>query len=121
MNLLAAANSIFGTINAPPGMNTIGADPVVGLGKIISTAISVFLLVAALAMLLYLFLGAFDWINSAGEKEKLVKAQNKMISAVVGMFLIVMAFTVFNLVITVVLGNKVIGNNWTIIIPSVGN
>ena len=87
-------NNIIGTINSPSNAD-IYKDPVnVGLGKIISTGIQLFFFLAGLAALVYLLWGAFDWIISNGEKEKLQKAQNKIQSAVIGLVLMVIVVTV---------------------------
>ena len=96
MKHLAAVDKtgIIGQIK-PPSDAGVYSDPVnVGLGKIISTGIQMFFFVAGLATLLYLLLGAYDWISSGGEKEKLQKAQNKIQSAVIGLVLTVVVVVV---------------------------
>jgi len=96
MKHLAAVDitGIIGQIK-PPSDAGVYSDPVnVGLGKIISTGIQMFFFVAGLATLLYLLLGAYDWISSGGEKEKLQKAQNKIQSAVIGLVLTVVVVVV---------------------------
>jgi amino acid transporter len=59
------------------------------LSTILSFFIRLFFTIAALAALLYLLLGAFEWITSGGEKEKVSKAQQKIQAAVIGVVLIV--------------------------------
>ena len=61
---------IFGKITPPV---IIDNDPFVGLGKLLAFLVRFFLIVAGLIAGTYLLLGAFDWITSAGEKEKLAK------------------------------------------------
>jgi len=97
MNLLAATTQdIFGTIKPP--VSTIPNDPAIAVGSLISAGIQIFILVAAIAMLIYLLLGAFEWIVSAGEKEKLTKAQLKITNAVVGIVIIIAVLSVFCIV-----------------------
>ena len=55
-------------------------------------------------MLVYLLWGAFDWINSSGEKEKLTKAQQKITNALLGMVLIFAILVVFNVLAGQMLG-----------------
>ncbi|MCR4276615.1 MAG: hypothetical protein NUV87_00640 [Candidatus Roizmanbacteria bacterium] len=106
MKLLAdkAIDDLFGGISPPPAMNVGGSDPVKGLGKFIGFGIQMFLLVAGMFLLLYLLWGAFDWIASGGEKEKISKAQSKITNAVIGMVLIFVVLTVFNLLAGNMLG-----------------
>ena len=85
---------IVGQIQPPSGAD-VYSDPVnIGLGKVISTGIQMFFFVAGLATLFYLLWGAYDWISSAGEKEKLQKAQNKIQSAAIGLVLTVVVVVV---------------------------
>ncbi len=123
MRLLSAntVQDIFGTVNKPPGSEFVGNDPVQGLGNLIAFFIQIVLFIGGLAALLYLLWGAFDWINSSGEKEKLVKAQNKMMNAVIGLILMVAAFTIFSFVMGTVLGGKFgIGGDFKITLPQIG-
>ena len=113
--------NIFGTVNKPPGSEFVGNDPVQGLGNLIAFFIQIILFIGGLAALLYLLWGAFDWINSSGEKEKLTKAQNKMTNAVIGLILMVAAFTIFSFVMGTVLGGKFgIGGDLQITLPQIG-
>jgi len=111
-------SNIIGNINPPPGSNFVGDDPVAGVAKVLSFVIQLVLLVGGLATLIFLLLAAFEWITSSGDKEKLSKAQQKITSAVVGLLLIVLAFTVFSFFMGTVLGGKFgIDGNWTITLP----
>jgi uncharacterized membrane protein YidH (DUF202 family) len=109
MKFLAQVDTagVIGKIK-PPVNNALytDADPNKALGSLLSTGLQLFFFVAALATLLYLLLGAFEWVTSSGEKEKLTKAQNKMQSAVVGLVLIVVVVVVFNVIMGTVLGGK---------------
>jgi len=123
MKLIAATTTsdIFGTVDPPPGSGFVGNDPVQGVSNLISFGIQMILFIGGIATLIYLLWGAFDWIQSSGEKEKLAKAQNKMTNAVVGLILIVAAFTIFSFVMGTVLGGKFgIGGDFKITIPKIG-
>lgn len=67
------------------------------LTGILTFVIRFFFVIAALAALLFLILGAINWVTSAGEKEKVTKAQEKIQAAVVGLVILV---AVLALVIT---------------------
>ena len=106
MKLLAdkAIDDLFGGISPPAAMNVGGADPVQGVGKLIGFGIQMFIMVAGMFLLIYLLWGAFDWIVSNGEKERITKAQQKITSALIGMLLIFVVLTVFNLLAGNILG-----------------
>ena len=122
MKLLAdqTVDDIFGKITPPPGMNIGGGgDANAGFGQFIAFGIKTFIIIAGLFMLIYLLWGALDWITSAGEKEKITKAQNKITNAVIGIVLIFVVLVVFNLLAGNILGIIKPGTNgWEFIIPS---
>lgn len=105
MKYLAQVEDIFGTVSPPAGMNIGGGgDPIAGLGQLIGWGINIFIMVAGMFLIFYLFMGAFDWINSGGEKEKLTKAQQKIQNALIGMVLVFMVIIVFNVLAGQLLG-----------------
>lgn len=59
------------------------------LGDILTFTIRVFFVIAGLAALLYLLLGALAWVTSGGDKDAVSAAQQKIQAAVIGMILIV--------------------------------
>jgi hypothetical protein len=95
---------IFGVIKPPPGSNFASLDPVGALSNLIVNGIRLFLLAAGILMLIYLLWGGLDWILSGGDKERLQKARQKLTNAVVGMFVIVAALTIFGVVTGDILG-----------------
>lgn len=104
---------LFGTVAPPPGSpSDIGAT----IGKLIY----IFLIIAALATLAYLLWGAFDWIVSGGEKEKVDKARNKMTNAVVGIILVVVALTIFSTIVGPILGISSGFDGWVFNFPKIG-
>jgi len=119
--IAAGINDVIGTIEAPVNNDLYKGDVNASLGKLISTGIQFFFFVAGVAALIYLLWGAFDWIISNGEKEKLLKAQNKIQSAVIGLVLIVVVLVVFNVIMGTVLGGQFgIGEGFTFSLPSIG-
>lgn len=122
MRIFAAdIDKVFGTVSPPRGMNFGGADPVQGFGFLISFAIQIFIAVAGIFLLIYLLWGAYDWITSSGEKEKIIKAQQKITHALIGFTLIFVVIVVFNVVAGRIL--KIItpnpdGSGWQINLPT---
>lgn len=115
-------SGVIGKIKPPVDDPLYSGDVNTGLAKLISTSIQLFIFVAGLAALLYMMLGAFEWISSGGEKEKIAKAQNKIQSAAIGLVLVVIVLVVFNVLMGTVLGGKFgIGEGMTFSLPTIGN
>ncbi|MCS7093106.1 MAG: hypothetical protein NZL96_01575 [Patescibacteria group bacterium] len=113
-------NEIFGQISPPDSMRIGVDDPILGVSRLISFGILFFITVAGFVLLLFLLWGAFDWITSGGEKEKIAKAQSKITNALIGIVLVFVVLTIFNVVAGNILGIINIGpdGNWTIKIPT---
>jgi len=59
------------------------------LGDLLTFVIRVFFVIAGLAALFYMLIGAFSWVTSGGDKDAVAAAREKIQAAVVGMILIV--------------------------------
>lgn len=73
--------------DVPIGKAELGFTPP-DLAQVITFALRGLFVVAGLAALLYLLLGAFAWITSGGNKESVDKAREKIQAAVIGLILI---------------------------------
>lgn len=90
----------FGSISPPPALKEfIGSDPTGagGISKLLSNIITLFYSVAAIALLFMFIWGAFDWMTSEGDKEKLESAKRKIINALIGIMLFAAAFAVIQI------------------------
>lgn len=96
--LADSVTDLFGTVEPPSGMNVGGSNPVEGVGKLIGFGVNIFILVAGIFLLIYMLWGAFDWIISNGEKERIQKAQSKITNALIGMLLIFVVIVIFNVI-----------------------
>ncbi len=120
MKLAQGVDNVFGKINPPPGVSSsMASDPVGGLAKLIGTGINLFIVGAGLILLVYMLWGAFDWIVSSGDKERLAKAQSKITNALIGMVLVFVVLVIFGVLTGNILGiiNNVPGEGWSIKIP----
>ena len=87
MRLLAdhTVDHTFGTINLPPAIKDLaGGDQTgaAGISQFFTNLVGLFYSVAAIALILMLLWGAFEWITSGGDKEKLAAAQRRIINAI---------------------------------------
>lgn len=75
----------------------IGGDPVgfSTLGDFIQKTLTVSFMVAVLLVLAMLIWGAFEWITSGGDKDAVAKARNRIISALIGLAVLAIAFALF--------------------------
>ena len=72
-----------------PGIGSGGPDQgLVATGKFVSSIISLLLIVASLATLLYLVTGGLEWILAGGDKTKLENAREKITQAIVGLIVV---------------------------------
>lgn len=80
------------------------ANPGSVLGSVITTLLGIILILGGFFLLVYLLLGALDWILSGGDKEKLHKAQQKLTHAAVGMIILFSVWTLWGFLTGDVLG-----------------
>jgi len=69
-----------------------------GFGVFLSNILTAVMAVAALSVFLYLLWGAFDYINSDGEKGKIETARKKMSGAVMGLVILATVVVIFSLI-----------------------
>ncbi len=82
--VLAAASSVG---DVPISKVALGFS-IPGFDQVLTFLIRMFFVVAGLVALLYLLLGALEWITSGGNKENVDKARQKIQAALVGLILI---------------------------------
>jgi len=66
-----------------------------GFALFFSNILTALMTIAALAVFIFLIWGAFDYINSGGEKGKIESARNKMTGAVMGLVVLAMVLVIF--------------------------
>lgn len=91
--------NVFGKINPPQELKAfVNADPTGagGLSLFFNNFIGLIYSAAAVIFILMILWGAWDWITSGGEKDKIQAAQRKIINAIVGILLFAVAFAVIN-------------------------
>lgn len=87
--------------------------------EILTFAIRAVFVFGGLAALLFLLLGAFSWITSGGEKDKVAEAQKKIQAAVLGVIMIAVVLAIVVTLEQVVFGGKIcLGLSCAITIPT---
>jgi len=91
-----------------------------GLGELIPTVFSMAATLGGFFMMYQMILGALNWINSAGEKEKVDKARKQITNAIIGMVILVIVWVLFFTITSDILGifENLGGGKYQIQIPS---
>ncbi len=96
MTLLAdKIDETFGKINTPPVFKAfIEKDSSGGsaISHFFSNGVTLIYYLAFVVLIIMLVWGAFDWLTSEGDKEKIASARGKLINAVIGIILFAIAF-----------------------------
>ncbi|HVZ67776.1 MAG TPA: hypothetical protein VG917_05985 [Patescibacteria group bacterium] len=113
MKKLSAISSIiaFGALSTPAFADVLDAgiktpagstiiDPNTSVGSLVSFLIAFIIVVAFLFALAYIVIGAFQWITSGGDKQKVADARNHILAAVMGLIIIALSFVIINVVLT---------------------
>lgn len=91
----ALAQPAGGTsIGVQVGQPAVGINPFTSISTLLSNALTIVFVVAALAVLFFLVIGAFRWITSGGEKEAIGKARGTIVNALIGLAILALAFLI---------------------------
>lgn len=91
---------VFGRIKPPaPLADFLQNDPTGAgaLSQFLSNLIALIFAMAAIVLIFMIIWGAFDWLISEGDKEKIAGAQKKIISALIGFVLLSIAFAILRI------------------------
>ena len=97
--LLLTAQARANEFDILPDDSEIQAGGDLSVADLIASLINGAILVAALAVLLYLILGGFQWLTSGGDKGKTEGARNKITSALIGLLIVLASWAIFNLIL----------------------
>lgn len=101
-----AQTSTPGSVGSPvldssiraPGNRIISPDT--PIGQIVSFVVAFIIVIAFLAALLFIVIGALQWITSGGDKQRVADARNHIIAAIIGLIVIALSFVIINIIIT---------------------
>jgi len=90
----------FGKIQAPEPLKAfLKGDPTgaAGISQFLSNLIALIYSIAAIVLIFMILWGAFEWLTSGGDKEKLSSAQKRIINAIIGIILFAVAFAIIGI------------------------
>lgn len=91
---LVLASTAFAQINITPGRPNQGINPGTDPRIIITNAFTIIFVIAIVLVLAFLIWGAFDWITSGGDKDKVTGARKKILAALIGLVILALAFVI---------------------------
>ena len=122
---IVATFAVTSGVYAAPGAATLQVSEgalgftIPTLGDILTFAIRAFFVIAGLAALFYMLLGAFAWVTSGGDKDAVSAAQGKIQAAVVGVLVIVAVLAIVWTLEQVIFSGKIcFGISCPVTLPS---
>lgn len=88
---------VFGRIEPPAPVANLGFGAA-GIGNFLTALINLIFSAAGIVFIFMLLWGAFQWLISGGEKEKLAQAQQRIIHALIGLVLFAIAFALIGII-----------------------
>lgn len=82
-------------INPPAGIPTGGES---ALSQVLQTGMQALFVAAIIFALLVMVFGAIQWITSGGDKQKLEGARKRIIFAIIGLIVVLLAFFIVSLI-----------------------
>ncbi len=104
--LSLASSALALQVNTPTNM---GIDPKTAPSTILTSALTIVYIVAALLVLFFLILGAFRWITSGGDKDSIGKARGAIVNALIGLAILALAVVIV-IVVGKVLNINILGS-----------
>lgn len=79
----------------------VNTGPFTAIIKIVSTVIGFMTIAAGIFFMIQFLLSGFGWMTASGDKARLVKAQDRMIQSIMGLVIIVAAYSIVAVLSTV--------------------
>lgn len=74
------------------------------IGSVMGKTVNLIIIFSAFIALIMLFIGAINWITSGGDKERMQKAQQRIMYAVIGLLIVAITWSVWTLLTGGILG-----------------
>jgi hypothetical protein len=92
LGFLANSAIVFAQVNVTPGRPAQGINPTTEPSTIITNALTIVFVAAILLVLVFILMGAFQWITSGGDKDKVAGARKTIVNALIGLAILALAF-----------------------------
>jgi uncharacterized membrane protein len=101
----SAADSEFGTINPPPGVDKYNQEAEIGIIIFISNMIRLATIVAGIWTLINFVLAGWIYLTNSDDPDAGSQVSQKMINTVIGLVIVVLAYSIAGLVGLLVFGD----------------
>ncbi|MBI2587195.1 hypothetical protein HYW29_00045 [Candidatus Amesbacteria bacterium] len=88
----------IGPLGEVPQGSTPITDTLVKFASTISTIIGVATISAGLWFMVQVFIGAFQWLTSGGDKQALENAKKRLTHAVIGLLMVVLSYALISVI-----------------------
>ena len=69
------------------------------IGNLVSNAVSVAFILAAIATFVFLVMGGMNWLTSGGDKTKIETAQKMITNAIIGLAIVAASYAIYTMVL----------------------
>lgn len=90
-------------VSIVPPTNIHAGDPST-LNNIISVGFNLAVMAAIIVCLFMLIWAGFDWLISEGDKQKISKARQRLVMAILGLIIVFLSFMIINIIYTFFFG-----------------
>lgn len=90
-------SKVFGQIQPPQAIQNFGFGAK-GISKFLTNLVALIYTLAAIVLIFMILWGAFDWMSSGGDKEKVTAARERITQAFIGIILFAVAFAVIEVI-----------------------
>jgi len=68
------------------------------IGEFISKLVSLGIIIASLAVFLFLVWGGIEWITAGGDKQKIEEARKRLSNAIIGLTIVALAWAIWGII-----------------------
>ncbi len=95
--LADAIDDTIGKLNPPSQIKSLtDKGGSAGISSVLSSIIELIVVAGVIASIFMVTLGAFQWITSGGDKEKVSQARSRITYAIIGVILLSIMFVILN-------------------------
>lgn len=86
------------TSTIPIGQRLQDTGAVLDLGAYVGNIVNLAIILAGLAVLLFLVLAGYGWLTAGGDKQKVEESRSRITNAIIGLAIVAAAFAVYSVV-----------------------
>jgi FMN-dependent NADH-azoreductase len=85
---------------------TGGLNSATSLSDLIVRAINILLIFAGIIAVVFIIIGGYQYLTSAGNEEQAEKGQKTLINAIIGVAIVALAYTIINVIVNTISSNS---------------